>query len=285
METRWPACRRWAGDNAEVIMDINTVKLIYFSPTGTTKSILESIAQGFQAQAVERLDLTPPEARTQALEEMYDELAIVGAPVYGGRLPLDAAQRLRRLRGNGTPAVIVAVYGNRAYEDALLELSNLVTAAGFIPVAGGAFIGEHSFADESVFIANGRPDDQDLKQATEFGNKIREKIQRIDTLDEMPPLKVPGNFPYKQWRKWPGISPITQKTVCIKCETCIAVCPTAAITMNEILQTDSDACIVCCACVKACPTGARVMEHPRVKQSQEWLSTNCRERKEPETFL
>jgi ferredoxin len=266
-------------------MKINTIKLVYFSPTGTTKSILEGIAQGLQAKRTEHLDLTLPDANTRALAEMHDELVIVGAPVYGGRLPPDAAKRLRRLKGDDTPAVVVVVYGNREYEDALLELSDLVTESGFAPVAGGAFIGEHSFDSEAMPIATGRPDERDLKKAEEFGRAIRQKIAGIDTLDGMVPLKVPGDFPYKEWHKWPGVSPTTQENVCIQCEACIAACPTAAITMNGTLKTNTDICIVCCACVKACPTGARVADHPRINKSREWLSTNCRQRKEPETFL
>jgi ferredoxin len=266
-------------------MNIHTVKLVYFSPTGTTKSVLESIARGMQAETVENLNLTPPDARTRVFAEMHSELAIVGAPVYGGRLPPDAAQRLRRLRGNDTPTVVVVVYGNREYEDALLELNDLVTEAGFIPVAGGAFIGEHSFDSETMPIASGRPDEQDLEKAAKFGKAIRKKMQGIGTLDEILPLKVPGNLPYKKWGKWPDVSPITREAICIRCEACISVCPTAAITMDETLITDTNVCIVCCACVKACPTGARVAEHPRIRQSQKWLSTNCRQRKEPETFL
>lgn len=266
-------------------MNIDTAKLVYFSPTGTTKSILEGIAWGVQAETIEHLNLTPPDARTRAIAEMQGELALVGAPVYGGRLPPDAVQRLRRLRGNDTPAVVVVVYGNREYEDALLELSDLVKEAGFVPVAGGAFIGEHSFDSEEMPIATGRPDEQDLIEAAEFGRAVEEKMQGIGTLGKMPPLKVPGDFPYKEWSKWPGVAPSTQESVCIQCETCIAVCPTAAITMSATMKTNTDACIVCCACVKACPTGARVADHPRIKQSQEWLSTNCRQRKEPETFL
>jgi ferredoxin len=266
-------------------MKTNTVKLIYFSPTGTTKSVLEGIARGTQAETINHLDLTPPDARTRTIAEMHDELALVGAPVYGGRLPPDAAQRLRRLRGNNTPAVVVVVYGNREYEDALLELNDLVAEAGFIPVAGGAFIGEHSFDSEAMPIATGRPDEQDLEKAVEFGKATRGKMQSLDTLGEMPPLKVPGDFPYKEWSKWPGVATSTQEAVCTQCAACIAVCPTAAITVNETMKTNADVCIVCCACVKACPTGARVADHPRIKQSQEWLSTNCRQRKEPETFL
>jgi ferredoxin len=179
----------------------------------------------------------------------------------------------------------VVVYGNREYEDALLELNDLVAEAGFAPIAGGAFIGEHSFDNEAMPIATGRPDEQDLEKAVTFGRAIRQKMACTDRLDGLVPLRVPGNSPYKKWSKWPGVAPTTRETVCIQCETCITVCPTAAITINGTLKTNTDACIVCCACVKACPTGARVADHPRINKSREWLSTNCRTRKEPETFL
>ncbi len=120
-------------------MDIASAALIYFSPTRTTRKIIESIAQGVRIPRVEHVDLTPPEALTREYAGMHDELAIIGSPVYGGRLPTEMVSRFRRLKGNGTPAVIVAVYGNRAYEDALLELRNLALEAGFNPVAAGAF--------------------------------------------------------------------------------------------------------------------------------------------------
>ena len=38
-------------------------------------------------------------------------------------------------------------------------------------MAAGAFIGEHSFSRKGMPIAEGRPDESDLKQATEFGKK------------------------------------------------------------------------------------------------------------------
>jgi len=157
-------------------MNINSAKLVYFSPTKTTKAIVEGIAQGMHVSAIEEIDLTPPEAATQQFEEMHDGLAVIGVPVYGGRVPLDAVSRLQRLKANETPAVFVVVYGNRAYEDALLELKDLVTCAGFRPFAGGAFIGEHSFANETTPIAIGRPNVADLKKATEFGKLIRKKM-------------------------------------------------------------------------------------------------------------
>lgn len=266
-------------------MNINSANLIYFSPTGTTRKVMEAITQGTKIATVEHVDLTPPNARMQKIAKMHDELAIIGSPVYGGRLPADAISGLQRLRGNDTPAAIVVVYGNRAYEDALLELRNLVMEAGFKPIAAAAFIGEHSYSSNTMPIAVGRPDEKDLGKAKEFGNIINEKLRNILTLDEMSPIRVPGNFPYKEIKMLSGISPITQETLCERCETCASVCPTAAITVRDTVMTEPNLCIRCCACVKTCHTGARIMEDPRIIQAAKQLSINCHKRKEPETYL
>ncbi|MCP4753393.1 MAG: 4Fe-4S ferredoxin [Proteobacteria bacterium] len=265
-------------------MSINSAKLVYFSPTRTTKQIVENIARGIQIEATDHLDLTLPEASTKEYEEITGELAIIGVPVYGGRVPLDAVGRLKRLKAGGIPAVLVVVYGNRAFEDALIELRDLAVEAGFTPVAGGAFIGEHSFASESVPIANGRPDPEDLEKSAEFGSMILKKMGDMGTLGEQPPLQVPGNVPYKDRRPSGPISPASQAELCTTCETCASVCPTGAITVTDSVSTDGDACILCCACIKNCPSQARVMAKP-IQQMADWLSTNCSERKEPEFFV
>lgn len=73
-----------------------------------------------------------------------DDLVLFGVPVYGGRIPSPAVQTLRRMQGSRTPAVLVAAYGNREYDDALLELADIAAANGFIPFAAAALIAEHS---------------------------------------------------------------------------------------------------------------------------------------------
>jgi ferredoxin len=266
-------------------MNISSAKPIYFSPTQTTRKIIEGIAQGARIATAEHLDLTPPEARTRKFAEMHGELAIIGAPVYSGRLPTDMISRLRRLKGNDTPAVIVVMYGNRAYEDALLELRDLVMETGFKPVAAGAFIGEHSFSNSAAPIAVGRPDMEDLRKAKKFGEMIHEKMINTAMLDELSPLQVPGNFPYRERSALSDISPVTEEAVCAKCAKCASVCPTAAITVGDTVLTDRSLCIRCCACIKTCSTGARTMEDPRIRQVAGQLSMNCRIRKEPELFL
>ena len=266
-------------------MNIHSVKLVYFSPTGTSKRVVEAIAKGIQTSN-EHINLTPPTARTQEFEKLHDELAIIATPVYAGRIPPEAVYRLRRLTANNTPAVLVAVYGNRHYDDALIELQDLAIEQGFKPVAGGAFIGEHSYSTAEVPTAHGRPDADDLKKAVEFGRKIKEKMRGVSGPQDIPPLDVPGNRPYRDgvWDPGEPMDPVTREDLCIKCGKCAEVCPTSAVTVGNVVTTQADACIWCCACVKNCPTGARVMR-PRMQQASKWLNTNYSERREPETYL
>jgi ferredoxin len=156
---------------------------------------------------------------------------------------------------------------------------------GFVPIAGGAFIGEHSYDSENLPIATGRPDTQDLEKAKRFGESIREKIGQLHTLVDISPLEVPGDIPYKKWVPPEEMAPITVATLCTLCGECASVCPTAAITVEDAVMTDRKECILCSACVKKCPTLARKWDSPWIDQVTQWLSTNCRERKEPQIYL
>lgn len=266
-------------------MNVSNVKLIYFSPTGTTKKILAGIAEGIGADTVEDMSLTLPADNTEPTDPLTDTLAVIGAPVYGGRLPQAAVSRLKRLNARNTPAILVVVYGNREFEDALLELTNLSTELGFIPVCGAAFIGEHSFATKELPIAEGRPDNEDIKQATAFGKAVKEKLSALDSLDNLSALKVPGNMPYKDSMAPNPAIPAWVSDNCTMCGVCVDVCPTGAVTMNASVETDADLCIKCCACIKECPADARVMENPFITNITKWLYENCSRRKEPEIFL
>lgn len=268
-------------------MKLKTVKLAYFSPTKTTRKVLEGIAQGLEAEAVEHLDLTLPAANTLQFDELHDELVLIGVPVYEGRVPKAAIPRLKRLKANKTPAVIVVVYGNRDFEDALLELSDLAGELGFRPLAGGAFIGEHSFANETRPLANGRPDDQDIMTAREFGLKILDKIRAIDSMTDASQPLFPGNRPFVERNAdlMAEKSATTLNEICTLCGTCASLCPVGAITIDDIVSTDVPACILCNACVKNCPTGARVVDDPQVNKIANWVSRNFQARLEPRTFI
>jgi len=268
----------------ENAMTIDRARLIYFSPTRTTKKILEGISEGLHLKIAETIDLTTPGEKMNTPDEILENLVLIGSPVYSGRIPPLAAQRIRRFKGRHTPAVLVVVYGNRGFDDALLELRDIAMESGFKPIAGAAFIGEHSLADASRPIALGRPDVSDLDKARLFGEKIEKKMTTISSFDTIPALQVPGNHPYRERTQRQPISPLTREDVCTKCGQCATVCPTGAVTVGDTVTTDPAACIICFACVKDCPSGARHLEDAGIEKAAKRLSETCSGRKEPEIF-
>ena len=182
-------------------------------------------------------------------------------------------------------AIIVVVYGNRDFDDALLELKNLVIESGFTPIAGGAFVGEHSFSTEETPIAKGRPDSLDIQNTMEFALKIKDKIKALSTSQMQIDLVVPGNFPYKDKMPPNTVAPIVDEKLCNLCGICIDVCPTEAIFLEESIITKTELCIRCCACVRSCPNNARVVEDSAWKAIGAKLNANCSTRKEPQIFI
>lgn len=143
-------------------MNCSHIVAVYFSPTHTSRRIAREVARGTGLDLLEEIDLTC-DAGCDPIVLPQDALILLAAPVYGGRVAPTALERLARLRGQGQAAVAVVVYGNRDYEDALLELSDRAKDWGLTPVAAGAFIGEHSYSRPSLPVAEGRPDEDDLK--------------------------------------------------------------------------------------------------------------------------
>ena len=147
-------------------MIVTEAHLIYFSPTHTSKQVGEAIVHGIGITNFSTTDLT-----LKPVEEMElptSALAVVVVPVYGGHVAPLAMERLESIRGNDTPIALVVVYGNRAYEKALMELDAFVLLNGFKVIAGATFIGEHSYSSAKYPIAAGRPDSNDLELAVEF---------------------------------------------------------------------------------------------------------------------
>lgn len=260
---------------------MDSIDIVYFSPTGTTRKIVEQIASGIGVTEICSHDLT---LQTTFLTiPLKHELTLVGVPVYAGRVPEISAQRLEQLSGNNQPAVLVVLYGNRAYEDALIELQDIMEAKGFTVIAAAAFIGEHSYATHEYPIAVHRPDQDDLAKAFAFGQSV---ATQLHTGRLTPKPLIPGDRPYRDRLPRPVFAPDVDATRCSVCKTCLTHCPTSAIAIAEgVMSTDPADCILCCACIKICLEHARFLEHPMIQDRRKMLVANCSDRKEPAIFL
>ena len=263
---------------------MEALNLIYYSPTGTTKKIVKTIGKELGLKQLNEYSITSKPIDLKP--ELGDNcLTIIGVPVYGGRVPIEAVEQLKKLQSKNTPAVLVVVYGNRAYDDALLELKMIAENCGFNIIAAAAFIGEHSFSSIDKPIAAGRPDKLDLIKCVEFSHRIKAKINDLEQGDLFE-LAIPGNYPHKERSKLPeSIAPETAYDQCDNCGICVDVCPSNAITIVGQVITNAKLCTWCCACVKNCPNEARFFENPTINGIKEKLFTTCSERKEPELFV
>lgn len=275
-------------------MKTDTITGVYFSPTGTTKKIVSEIAAGIRASEVNLIDCTNRRDRSNINFPAYSDLYILAVPVYYGRVPEEIVPFLQTLDGGGRPVVLVAVYGNREYEDALLELYDICLTQGFVPAAAGAFVAEHSYSTPNRPIAHDRPDQDDINMACTFGEAVREKLDKADGPETLEKPDVPGNRPYiepknlnmiKQARQMVPFTPETDPDKCTQCGVCAETCPTNAIDPDDLSVTDRWNCLICFACVKGCPEEARQMTDAHFHQAIDQLQQGCLARKEPEWFI
>lgn len=262
--------------NKRISMTNRTIHFVFFSPTGTTRTTLEAIAKGTGCKIGSTVNLTLG-APLESPGFSEADLVLAGMPVYGGRLPALAVERFKTIAGNGAAVVPVAVYGNRHYDDCLVELYDLCQEQGFRPVAAGAFLGEHSFSTAALRLSAGRPDAADLEKAEAFGGQIGNTELGSD--------QVPGQRPYKERMQLVGSATSVDAATCTKCGACIEVCPTQGMHLTETAaEADPDNCIWCMACARACPVQAR-LTHDKAKASARKLNDLFSKRREPETFL
>lgn len=270
-------------------MKIESLKLVYFSPTGATKRIIERIAYGISHSTVEIVDITKPEGRKQQLQTAENELLIIGVPVYFGRVQTNAIEWLHTIEAHNTPTVCIVVYGNREYDDALLELKDTMVKNGCLPIACAAYIGEHSFSNSEAPIAAGRPDADDLSQAELFGEKIKEKILSIPSISYIIDITVPGNYPYVDMidgkKMLSSVDFIAVDNNCSQCGVCAQYCPVGAIDPENSASIDTKKCILCHVCIKKCPANARTTKNDMIKNIALRLSQTFQDRKEPIFFL
>ena len=251
-------------------MNVEKWIIAHFSPTGGTRKVADAIAAGFQTPVVE-MDLTKADSAVTLGEN--DALMAV-LPVYAGRVPQISLERLSVLKGAGQKAVAVVVYGNREFDDALLETKDALEANGFRVIAAAAFIAEHSIARS---IAAGRPNTEDEALCRQFAADVMAKA------DDAAPIQVPGNTPYKELKPSAFHPPANEN--CVQCGVCAQQCPVGAIPLDDPSRTDNDLCINCMRCVQVCPQHCRSLPDAFLAMVTQMLNQNAAGYKKPVIFL
>lgn len=224
---------------------------ITFSPTGGTEKVSKSITKNWGH--VEDIDLTIVDKDYYDISLTENDIVVIAMPTYAGLSPQIALDRLAKINAHNCKCVIVAVYGNRAYEDTLVQMEDYAHKAGFDVIGAISAIAEHSIFHQ---FATGRPDENDCHQLEEFGDQILEKASnKINTKPN-----IPGHRPYKK----AGGGTIPQaNTLCTKCGLCVMKCPTGAISKDNPQVTDKNKCISCMRCVVVCPNQARSLDQEK----------------------
>lgn len=260
-------------------MKMNELKLVYFSPTGATRKAVMETARSIDLKSVS-FDFSIYKEKKPSLKFSHDDFAIFGIPVYYGRVPALFLEYLNNISGNGTPAALIATYGCREYEDALLELKNEVESRGFKVIGAAAFPAEHSIVPE---IGARRPNRADLKTISEFGIELNRKLRKAETFDQTD-LALPGNTPYRKYGK-NALFPKADANMCTLCGSCAKACPAGAIPVKEPKKTDTARCIGCMKCVRVCRQHARSVNALKMKMTESKLKKVCKSDKTADIFL
>ena len=274
-------------------MTVNKVYSIYYSGTGTTQKIVsfvgEHIAKVLNVP-FEKYNFSLPKNREKVLEFKENELVICGSPTYAGRIPNVMLPFYKNnIKASGALAVPIVLFGNRNFDDSLIELRNTLEENGFRTIAGAAFIGEHAF---SYTLAAKRPDESDMQKALLFADKVSEKIKNNNDIPSEP-IQVKGNDPIRPYYiprdehehaiDILKVKPKVDTSKCTNCKTCAHVCPLASIDFDDITKYVGK-CIKCGACIKKCPEHCRYYDDEGFLYHQHDLEKQFERRAEPELF-
>ncbi len=269
---------------------------VFFSPTGSTAKMTEYLAECIAKKAdvrIERFEYTLPKGRQKAIHFRKDDLVVLGSPVYAGRTPNRMLPFLESVTGEETPVVLLAMYGNRSYGDALTELRNVTEANGFIPVAAAAMIGSHPMSRVlgTGAMGAGRPNAADMEKAGAFAGRVYELLCEKGLPEER--LFVPGNDPVGPYYRPLGeagepvnflkAKPLTNDS-CTACGDCVKCCPEGAINRDDP-HVVSGICIKCMACVEICKEHAKYFTDENLLSHSRYLEAAfAGEQKEAEYY-
>lgn len=258
-------------------MDRLKIWNVYFSPSGTTQRIVERISCSF-SEDKQTINLLK-NLETKITKFGSEDLLIVGLPVFSGRIPGICMDYLKTIEGAQTPVIATIVYGNRDYEDALLELIEILEQQNFKILGAGAFIGQHSIFPK---VGEGRPDEEDLLKVDEFTAECQKKLHIHSRSQHTKIEDIKGSHPYKKIKSIP-IKPTADKN-CMGCGKCVEICPVGAIDLSDPKDTE-EKCIRCTACISICPVQSRNFHGIIYRVAAKKFQYENSKKKFPEYFL
>lgn len=267
------------------------IRSLFFSATGTTDKVvhefIEELKKNLSISNHTDYDFTLPHAREIMPEFSENDIVVVGVPTYAGRVPNLLLPYLSKINAKGSIGISISLYGNRNFDDCLIELTELMSSGGMNVIASGAFVGEHSFSKK---LGANRPDEDDIKLIQEFAKAVASKIKNNDFSSVIPagenpirPYFTPQDR-YGNKINFVKIKPSTHINLCIDCKICAKECPLGSIDYENVAEVPGK-CMKCCACVKKCPTGAKYFDDEGYIFHQKELEEVYERRSSPVYFL
>lgn len=247
---------------------------LYFSPTGGTKRVLDLVCSAWDCEK-EYISLPDMPKMNLSVNFTENDICIVAVPSFSGRVPQFIIPVLRDLHGNKAKSILITAYGNRAFDDTLLELKDTMEQSGFLCYGAIAAVTRHSVMPK---FGAGRPDSDDIEELKQFSIRCRDILN-----GPFSPIDIPGSHPYRKH----GSIPFTPKADrhCTNCGLCHQKCPVHAIPDDNYRQCDKDICISCLQCVAVCPQKARHVSALTLKMAEIKLKKLCCGRKPNLLFL
>ncbi|MCI5839791.1 MAG: EFR1 family ferrodoxin [Peptoniphilaceae bacterium] len=266
---------------------LDNISKIYFSATGQTEKCVNFLANELSKLLnfkVEDFNFTKPADRKN-FPKIKNSLVILATPVYAGRVPNLLLKYLENFNCENSVGITLVTFGNRAYDDALIELTKIEEKS--IPtIASCAICCEHSFSNT---LGKNRPDEKDFLQMKNFAKKIAEKIKNKNFKE----INVKGNIPFRNYMKptdskgntfnFKDVKVKTNLNLCIDCKICAKNCPLGTIDFDDVSIVKK--CMKCNSCVKKCPTGAKYFDDENYLHHKKEIEEMYKSYKKSEYFL
>ena len=238
------------------------IGIIYFSATGNTEKIGETISSnmnklGVQTQTMNIASFSDREDNPDLSD--YDFL-IFGFPVWGSVIPGVCRDWLATVKAADKWCATFFTYGGPTIGISHYHTKLLLNKQGFKVLASAEFLGKHTFNVAKGFnFLPDRPDQNDFEVAKEFAVMLKELfskknneeivIEKPENADKIMERIKEAKKTAKEW------VPSRYGKDCSMCRTCEDSCPTKAFNADTG-EADKLECISCMRCVTSCPDEA-----------------------------